>query len=82
MQRLNTVPSGSSPGRRGCVGWVTLARVPSHLMAIQCLFVWIRALKWMRDGLENRWADMEQEDVELNGLADDLYQVSGRVMGG
>ncbi|XP_078737396.1 uncharacterized protein LOC144951054 isoform X3 [Lampetra fluviatilis] len=34
----------------------------------------IEGAKWVRHGLEKRWSDVVQEDVELRGLADDRYQ--------
>ncbi|XP_061435079.1 LOW QUALITY PROTEIN: fructose-2,6-bisphosphatase TIGAR-like [Lethenteron reissneri] len=48
--------------------------MPSHRMPKQLLFGRIEGARRARHGLEKRWSDVVQEDVELSGLADDWYQ--------
>ncbi|XP_061434748.1 uncharacterized protein LOC133360163 isoform X1 [Lethenteron reissneri] len=48
--------------------------MPSHRMPKQLLFGRIEGAKRAQHGLEGRWSDVVQEDVELSGLADDWYQ--------
>ncbi|XP_061426211.1 uncharacterized protein LOC133353806 [Lethenteron reissneri] len=65
--------SGQSPIgellRQARLRWLGhVARMPSYRMPK------IEGAKRARRGLEKRWSDVVQEDVELSGLADDWYQ--------
>ncbi|XP_061413853.1 uncharacterized protein LOC133346369 [Lethenteron reissneri] len=71
--------SGQSPIsellRQARLRWLGhVARMPSHRMPKQLLFGRIEGARRARHGLEKRWSDVVQEDVELSGLADDWYQ--------
>ncbi|XP_078732581.1 mitochondrial tRNA-specific 2-thiouridylase 1 isoform X1 [Lampetra fluviatilis] len=77
--RLACLRSGQSPIgellRQARLRWLGhVARMPSHRMPKQLLFSRIEGAKRARHGLEKRWSDVVQENVELSGLADDWYQ--------
>ncbi|XP_051996950.1 cell death activator CIDE-3 isoform X1 [Xyrauchen texanus] len=51
-----------------------VARMPGNRMPKQLLFGRIEGAKRVQHGLEKRWSDVVQEDLELSGLAADWYQ--------
>lgn len=67
FKNLDTVSLVSTSRKRGSIGWL------SHRMPKQLLFGRIGGDTWARQGIEKRWADMVQQDVELIGLDKEWY---------
>ncbi|XP_078738887.1 uncharacterized protein LOC144952371 [Lampetra fluviatilis] len=77
--RLPSFQDPEQPGRkrkklRGDHFKLRFRKTFQALLEEELLFGRIEGAKRARHGLEKRWSDVVQEDVELSGLADDWYQ--------